>query len=143
MQQALAECKPEFLRRSKMRVEILREIRQEREAHSELCKKWIIQHNAGQIAGPDRTGNAEGRTFSVPANLPKQPRQRRLFNYNQMVEETRQRYQGLPEVVSARLEAKKRSRENANRLMALMYKHKIKQQVLKKAKNLPNNNAFM
>ena len=49
LQQALAESKPAFIKRSQMRVEILREIREEREAHSEICKRWIIQHNAGQI----------------------------------------------------------------------------------------------
>ena len=132
MQQALAECHPEFIRRSQARVDVLREIREEREAHSDLCKKWIIQHNVGGGVGE----------FSVPANLPKQPRQRRLFNYNQMVAETRAKYHSLPEVVNARLEVKKRSQENTNRLMALMYKRKIKDKVLKKAR-MPNNNIFM
>ena len=135
MQQALAECRPEFIRRSQARVDLLREIREEREAHSDLCKKWIVQHNVVGVG-----------EFSVPANLPQQPRKRRLFNYNQMVAETRAKYQSLPEVVNARLEVKKKSQENTNRLMALMYKRKIKDKVLKKAARTagPNNdNIFM
>ena len=83
-----------------------------------------------------------GGAMTMPANIPKQPRQRRLFNYNQMVAETRQKYQNLPEVVCAKNVAKKRSQDNANRLMAQIYKRKIKDQVLKKAR-LPCNNAFM
>ena len=122
LQQALAECRPGFIQRSKLRVELLRDIQAERLAYSEAQKTWLEKQTT------KKTANEKNQ--QLPANL-QQPKVRRLFNYRQMVAETRRKYQQLPEVLTAKQNAKRRSRDRTNRLMAQIYKRQLKDNVLK------------
>ena len=67
----------------------------------------------------------------LPLTTVSKPKPRRLFNYKEMVNETKRKYNQLPEVLNARYDEKKFSNYRTNRLMANIYQRKLKDNVLK------------
>lgn len=123
LKEALYDNKPEFIRRSEYRVNILRQIKEERCAFSERQRRWLEEFAS---SAPKN----QPKTDVLPPNITP-PKPRRLFDYKQMVAETRCKYQQLPEVLTSKYDAKRRSSYCTNRIMANIYKRKLKDNVLK------------
>ena len=68
---------------------------------------------------------------NLPLSTIPKPKPRRLFDYKEMVKETRLKYENLPEVLNAKYEARRTSIYRTNRLMADIYQRKLKGHVLK------------
>jgi hypothetical protein len=123
LQEALIENKQNFIKKSKYRVEILRQIKQERCLFSEMQRR--VLENLAKEAPKNQIKTR------LPLTSVQKPKPRRLFNYKKMVEATRRKYEQLPEVLNARYDAKKMSNYRTNRLMADIYQRKLKDNVLK------------
>ena len=123
LQEALIENKPNFIKMSEYRVETLRQIKEERCLFSEMRRTAL--ENLAKDAPKNQI------KAHIPLTTVPKPKPRRLFNYKEMVKETRRKYEQLPEVLNARYDAKRISNYQTNRLMADIYQRKIKDNVLK------------
>ena len=122
LQDALLENKSDFIQKSECRVEILRQIKEERCLYSEMRRNML--ENIAKDAPKNQVRN-------IPLTSIPKPKPRRLFDYKEMVKETRRKYECLPEVLNAKYEARRTSSYRTNRLMADIYQRKLKGHVLK------------
>ena len=122
LKDALLENKPDFIKKSESRVEILRQIKEERCLYSEMRRNLL--ENIAKDAPKNQVRN-------LPLSTIPKPKPRRLFDYKEMVKETRLKYENLPEVLNAKYEARRTSIYRTNRLMADIYQRKLKGHVLK------------
>ena len=122
LQEALSENKPDFIKKSECRVEILRQIKDERCLYSEMRRNLL--ENIAKDAPKNQINK-------LPLTTVPKPKPRRLFDYKEMVKETRRKYEKLPEVLNAKYEARRTSSYRTNRLMADIYQRKLKDHVLK------------
>ena len=122
LKDALSENKPDFIKKSESRVEILRQIKEERCLYSEMRRNLL--ENIAKDAPKNQVRN-------LPLSTIPKPKPRRLFDYKEMVKETRLKYENLPEVLNAKYEARRTSIYRTNRLMADIYQRKLKGHVLK------------
>lgn len=122
LKDALSENKPDFIKKSESRVEILRQIKEERCLYSEMRRNLL--ENIAKEAPKNQVRN-------LPLSTIPKPKPRRLFDYKEMVKETRLKYDNLPEVLNAKYEARRTSIYRTNRLMADIYQRKLKGHVLK------------
>ena len=123
LQEALNENLPSFIKKSQHRVEVLRQIKEERCLYSEMQRKMIEN-----LVNEAPRNQIKGR---FPITTAPKPKPRRLFNYKEMVRETRRKYESLPEVLYAKYENKRMSSYRTNRLMADIYQRRLKDNVLK------------
>ena len=123
LREALYERKPYFIKNSRKRVEILREIKEERCERDRQRRQWIQDHSNSLPKNQNWLEN-------VPANVA-QTKPRRLFDYHEMVRETRKKFERLPEQRMSRLEAKRKSNYRTNHLMAEIYKRNLKDKAVK------------
>ena len=123
LQEALTENKPNFIKKSEYRVEILRQIKEERCLFSEMQRRAL--ENLAKEAPKNQIKSR------IPLTSVPKPKPKRLFNYKEMVKETRRKYEQLPEILNARYDAKRMSSYRTNRLMADIYQRKLKDNVLK------------
>merc|ERR1712110_950453 len=86
LQEALHENLPTFIRKSQYRVEVLRQIKEERCLYTEMQRKMIEN-----LVNEAPRNQIKSRFPITTASKP-----RRLFNYREMVRETRRKYESLP-----------------------------------------------
>ena len=122
LKDALLQNKPDFIKKSESRVEILRQIKEERCLYSEMRRNLL--ENIAKDAPKNQVRN-------LPLSTIPKPKPRRLFDYKEMVKETKLKYENLPEVLNAKYEARRTSIYRTNRLMADIYQRKLKGHVLK------------
>ena len=122
LKDALFENKPDFIKKSESRVEILRQIKEERCLYSEMRRNLL--ENIAKDA-------PKNQVRKLPLSTIPKPKPRRLFDYKEMVKETRLKYENLPEVLNAKYKARRTSIYRTNRLMADIYQRKLKGHVLK------------
>ena len=132
LQEALFTRKPDFIERSSLRVDVLRNLKSYRILHAEKYKVWLDE--VAKIP-------PKSRVHLRPPEMPRKPP--RLFSHNQMVKETRAKYQRLPEIVYSRSEAKRKSSYKTNRLKAEMYKKKLQRKVLQGHVSLAYHNQIL
>lgn len=132
LSEALKLKKPDFLTRSKLRVEVLNQIREARLIQSQKYKEWYeevckLPKNARHL-------------LPAPPKMPKIPR---LFNHREMIRETREKYYKLPEIIYSKAVAKRKSSYTTNRLKAEMYKKKLQRKVLQGRVSLACHNQIL
>ena len=116
-----------------MRKEVLEQIRAHRLIHAEKYKIWLIE-----VSKLPEVEAMKARL--APPSLPKIPR---LFSYREMVTQTREKYQRLPEIVYSKAEAKRKTSYKTNRLKADMYKKKLQRKVLQGRVSLAHHNQIL
>lgn len=119
LQDALMLRKPNFIQRSSMRVDILRQIRDQRLIHAERHQRWL-----------DEVAKAPPLSRTTLPPPPTMPKMLRLFSYREMVTQAREKYEKLPEIVYGQSEAKRKNSYQTNRLKADMYKKRLQSKVL-------------
>ena len=130
LKDALYEYNPDFIKKSEWRVEILRQIKEERCLFSELQRK-LLEDLAKEA--PKNQIQTRLPLTSIP-----KPKPRRLFNYKQMVMESKRKYEQLPEILMAKYDAKRMANYRTNRLMADVYQRKLKDNVLRGKVSMTN-----
>lgn len=119
LQDALAAKRPDFVAKADQRMHWLHQAKLQRLAMEEKKKQWILD-----VARMDSKERKMAKPNFSPVKI------RRIFNYREMVEKTRQKYQQLPEVRYQAYETKRKSLYQTNRIMKDMYKQKLKENVL-------------
>ena len=135
LQEALHENLPTFIKKSQYRVEVLRQIKEERCLYTEMQRKMIEN-----LVNEAPRNQIKSR---FPITTASKPKPRRLFNYREMVRETRRKYESLPEVLYAKYENKRMSSYRTNRLMADIYQRRLKDNVLKGKVSIGHNQNIL
>ena len=119
LQQALVKKRRDFVRNCERRVEALSVAREARQARAAKQEAWLEE--LGRLS-PRSQRRAEPSFTPV--------RVKRLFNHRDMVRSTREKYQELPEVQYAKMDAKKNVRYRGHRLMARIYSGRLQRKVV-------------
>uniref|UniRef100_A0A0K2TCS8 ALMS motif domain-containing protein n=1 Tax=Lepeophtheirus salmonis TaxID=72036 RepID=A0A0K2TCS8_LEPSM len=112
---------PSFLQRSRQRVKLLRESREERLIEQERKRIWLQN-----IATLSPSSKRRADISYVPNRVV------RVFDYKEMVESTKRRCRDLPEVKKVEREIKKKQYHLTNRIMLDIYNRKVKQHLFKR-----------
>ena len=131
LQESLFQKRPDFVQRSELRVQVLKEIKMQRLIYAERYQRWLDEASKAP---------SSVRPLLKPPAMPKTPR---LFSYRQMVAETRAKYYNLPEIIYGRAEAKRKSCYQTNRLKADMYKKRLQTKVLQGRVSLAHHNQIL
>ena len=120
LQDALAAKRPDFMANANRRMFLLKRARQQRLEHEERVRNWM-----DQVAKLPASKRPIARPNFSPLRV------QRVFNYREMVESTRRKYEQLPEVRNRVSQRKKKSSYNTNRMMRDFYKLRLQEQVLR------------
>lgn len=132
LQEALYLRRPGFVERSSLRAQFLKQKRDQRIEYNERYNKWCEEvAKVPALARP---------LMAAPPPMPKMPR---LFSYREMVHQTREKYQKLPEIMYGKTELKRKNSYRTNRLKADMYKKKLQSKVLQGKTSLSHYNQIL
>ena len=120
LRDALAARRPDFVHAADERRYLLRRAKEQRLEQEELRRKWLEEL---ALMRP------EERELARP-NYPK-VRIQRVFNFRDMIAQTKRKYKELPEVKNKVYEAKRKSKGATNRIMKDMYKKRLQENVLR------------
>jgi len=119
LQQALMNRRKDFIRSCERRVNAMKKAKDARKLRSAKQEAWL-EELARQSPRSQRM--AEPCFTPVPVV--------RLFNHREMVKATRDKYQELPEVKFAKMDAKRNVRYKGNRLMSKIYSSRLQRKVV-------------
>merc|ERR1719270_1757218 len=118
LQQALMNRRKDFIRSCEKRVNAMKKAKDARILRSTKQEAWL-EELARQSPRSQRL--AEPCFTPVPVV--------RVFNHREMVKATRDKYQELPEVKYAKMDAKRNVRYKGNRLMSKIYSSRLQRNV--------------
>ena len=119
LQQALMNRRKDFVRSCEKRVNAMKKAKDARILRSTKQEAWL-EELARQSPRSQRL--AEPCFTPVPVV--------RVFNHREMVKATRDKYQELPEVKYAKMDAKRNVRYRGNRLMSKIYSSRLQRKVV-------------
>ena len=119
LQQALARRRKDFLRSCEKRIVAMKKAREARMLRTAKQEAWLEQL-ARQ--SPRSQKFAEPSFSPVPVV--------RVFNHREMVQATRDKYQELPEVKFAKMDARRSVRYQGHRLMSRIYSNRLQRKVV-------------
>lgn len=118
LQDALFTKRPNFIKRSERRVQVLKRIREKREERAEKHEAWL---NSIRCLSPNSRKDVRPVFSPSPAI--------RLFSHKEMVSSTKHKYSTLPEVINKKESSRKEGQSETNRLRKDIYSRQLKRRL--------------
>lgn len=119
LQEALLRKHPHFVHRCEYRMQVLRQIRDEREERAERHTAWLEKLR-------DMSPNSRRNTVPCYSPVPTAPR---LFTHREMVEATKNKYLELPEVQNKKYLCRRQGSYATNRLRREVYTRQLNRRI--------------